>query len=376
MDETNQDPFDALIRDVASPSGPAPADGQPSPANPQGAPGSGPSPQAEGGATPGAQEQSTAKPFGAIPDQGLPDGAENPTDPAAQAAEAGKGSLPEDLKPFETTLKNKKWDVSTPKGVATVLQSYQEAESNLGRRTTEVNLLHTREKEVERDFMSGPDGVNRRLEAMGFKKLDIPTPQSRYQEYKEIYSAALVLGNPNATPEQRDAAIDALNAKVYEPMDNLRIRIAAGTEQAQGQQAKLKEYRTNSASMFNQRVAADPTLHEAYNAILPAFQPGGVFHSFGLDEYSMTSSPERAQAIEQIGQALQWKASAYNPDGSVKDGGPIDVEIKKALALANRGGNAGPAANGQPPAPGSNGQQNSDPIGSTLDQMARESAMG
>ncbi len=375
MDETNQDPFDDLIRDVASPSGPAPADGQNPPANSSGVPGSGPSPQAEGGAKPGAQEPSTANPAAAAPDQGLPTGLENPTDPAAPAAD-GKGSLPEDLKPFETTLKNKKWDVSTPKGVATVLQSYQEAESNLGRRTSEVNLLHTREKEVERDFMAGPDGVNRRLEAMGFSKLDIPTPQSRYQEYKEIYSAAVVLGNPDSTPAQRDAAIEALNAKVYEPMDNLRIRIAAGTEQAKGQQAKLKEYRTNSASLFNQRVGADPSLHQAYDAVLPAFQPGGVFHSFGLDEYSMTSSPERAQAIEQIGQALQWKASAYNADGSVKDGGPIDVEIKKALALATRGGNAGPAANGQPPAPGSNGQQNSDPIGSMLDQMARDSAMG
>lgn len=375
MDETNSDPFDSLIRDVASPQGPAASDGQNPQGNASGDPGSGPSPQAEGGAKPGAQEQSTAKPVVPGPDQAGAPGTENPTDPAAQAAEAGKGSLPETLKPFEAILKSKSWDVGKPEGVAKVLQSYQEAESNLGRRTSEANLLHTRQQEIEKDFKAGGDGVNRRMELMGLSKLDIPTPQARFKEYKDIYSNVSVLANPNATPEQRDAAVESLNQLLYEPMDNLRIRIAAGQGQGQSGESKLKEYRTASASLFNQRVASDPKLHDAYNAILPAFQPGGVFHSFGLDEFSMTSSPERAQAIEQLGQALQWKESAFNPDGSVREGGPVDVEIKKALALANRNGNAAPAANGQPPAPASNGNQNSDPIGSALDSLAREYAM-
>ncbi|MEO7778520.1 MAG: hypothetical protein ABIY63_13390 [Fibrobacteria bacterium] len=376
MDETQSDPFDALIRDVASPQGPASSDGQNPPANAAGAPNAGPSPQAEGGAKPGAQEQSTANPAVKPPDQGLPAGMENPTDPAAaDAAAAGKGSLPEYLKPFETTLKSKGFDLSKPEGVAKVLQWGQEAESTLGRRTTEANLLLTRAQEIEKDFQAGPDGVNRRLEAMGFSKLDVPTPENRLKELKSIYSAVSVIADPNATAEQRNAAIEGINALVFEPMDDLRINLAANKGKGTAATAQLKDYRTKSYGLFNDRVAQNPELHTAYDAILPAFQPGGVFHSFGLDHFSMTSSPERAAAIEQIGQALHFKESAFNPDGSVKDGGPIDVEIKKALALANRGGNAGPAGNGNPPVPGSNGNQNSDPIGDMLNSWARDSAM-
>lgn len=377
MDETHSDPFDALIQDVASPQGPAASNGQNPPANAAGASNAGTSPQAEGAANPGGQEQSTAKPVVPAPDQAGVPGTENPTDEAAKAAaEAGKGSLPEDLKPFETTLKNKKWDVSTPKGVAAVLKSYTEAETTLGQRTNEANLLHTRQNEIEKDFATGPDGVNRRLEAMGLPKLDVPTPESRFKELKSIYSHAQILANPNATAAQKDAAIEGINALVYEPMDDLRINMAANKGKGTSVAAQQKEYRTKAYGLFNDRVASNPELHQAYDAILPAFQPGGVFHSFGLDQFAMTSSPERAQAIEQIGQALHFKESAYNPDGSVKEGGPIDVEIKKALALANQGGNAAPVGGGQPPAPGSNGNQNSDPIGAMLDSLSREHAMG
>ncbi len=378
MDDTHSDPFDALIRDVASPQGPAPTDGQKPPAESQSnapsGPGAGTSQQAEGGANPGAQDPSTAKPANPAPDQGAATGTENPTDPAAQAAEAGKGSLPEPLKPFETTVKAKGFDLTKPEGLAKVLQWGQEAESTLGRRTTDLNMLHTRQQEIEKDFQSGAEGVNRRLVMMGLSKLDIPTPETRMKELKDIYSNVSVLANPNASPEQRDAAIDALNGLVYEPMDTLRIRQAAGQGNAQSAQAKLKEHRTNSASLFNQRTGANPELHKAYDAILPDFQAGGVFNSFGLDEFSMTSSPERAARIEEIGQALAWKSASYNPDGSVRDGGPIDVEIKKALALATRGGNAAPAGNGQPPVPGSNAQ-NQDPVDAMLSSWARESAV-
>lgn len=369
-DEQSHDPFDSLLQDMASSASPASPDTSAPNDNGAGTPAI---PKAEGGATPGALEQSTAKPAATTPDQGIPAGTENPTDPA-QAAD-GKGSLPDHLKPFETLLKSKQWDLTKPEGLTKALQSYQEAESNLGRRTTEANLLNTRAQEIERDFMAGPDGVNRRLEAMGFSKLDIPPPENRLQEYKAIFSAVQTLTNPNATQEQWDKAIGEINAKVYEPMDTLRIRQAAGQGQAQGAQAKLKEYRTNSATLFNQRVSANPELNQAYDAMLPAFQPGGVFHSFGLDEFSMTSSPERAQALETIGQAVAWKSSAYNPDGSVKDGGPIDVEIKKALALAGRAATAAPQG-GQPPAPAANGNQNQDPIGDMLNSWARETAMG
>lgn len=365
-DEMPPDPFDSLIRDVASES-PAPSD-----TNPSTDTGAGASTQADGSANPGAQDQSTAKPAPLTPDQGQPVGTENPTDPA-QAAD-GKGSLPEHLKPFEATLKAKGWDLSKPEGIVKALQSYQEAESNLGRTKSEANLMMTRAQDIERDFQAGPDGVNRRLEQMGFSKLDIPTPENRMKELQGIYSNLQTALHPNASEEQRNQAIEKLNALVYEPMRKLDIRIEAGVEKSQNAQAKLKEHRTNSASLFNQRVGANPELHQAYDAILPQFQAGGVFHSFGLDEFAMTSSPERAQAIESIGQAVAFKASAYNPDGSVKDGGPIDVEIKKALALAGRAATAAPAGNGQPPTPQSNGNQNSDPM-AAFDSWAREAAM-
>lgn len=367
-DEASSDPFDVLIRDVASPEGPTNTDASAPPAGDAGAS----APKAEGGATPGAQDQSTAKPAPLAPDQGKPAGTENPTDPAQ--AEAGKGSLPEYLKPFEPTLKAKGWDLSKPEGVAKVLQSFQEAESTLGRRQSDVNLLMTRQQEIEKDFQTGPDGVNRRLELMGLSKLDIPTPESRHKELKEIWSAISVAVHPNATEEQRAKAFENLDRLVYDQMDNLRIRLAAGQGQAQSAKAKLGEYRTNSANLFNQRVGANPEISKAYDALLPAFQPGGVFHSFGLDEFAMTSSPERAQAIEQLGQAVAWKQASYNPDGSVKEGGPVDVEIKKALALVNRNGAAAPAGNGQPPAPQANGQQQ-DPLDAMLSNWAREAAM-
>jgi hypothetical protein len=375
MDESTQDPFEALIRDAASPQGPANTEGGTTPANAAAGQASGPSTQAEGGAKPGAQDSSTAKPAAPAPDQGAPAGTENPTDPAAQAAADGKGSLPDPLKPFEATLKSKQWDLTKPEGQAQVLKSYTEAEATLGKRTSDANLLLTRANEIEKDFALGPDGVNRRLEAMGFSKLDIPTPENRLKELKAIYGNVSVLANPNASSEQKDAAIEALNGLLYEPMDNLRIKLAASEGKGKTAAAELKDYRTKAHGLFNERVAQNPELHAAYDAILPAFQPGGVFHSFGLDPFSMTSSPERAQAIESIGQALLFKESAYNPDGSVKDGGPIDVEIKKALALANRGGNAAPAGNGQPPAPGANGQQSQDPVDAMLNSWARESAV-
>ncbi len=374
MEEASQDPFAALIHDVASPQGPASGEGSP-PANAPAAPVAGQSPQAEGGAKPGAQDSSTAKPAAAAPDQGALPGTENSTDPNAPAADAdGKGSLPEHLKPFEATLKAKGFDLSKPEGMAKVLQWGQEAESTLGKRTNDANLLLTRQNEIEKDFAAGPDGVNRRLEAMGLPKLDIPTPENRFKELKTIYGHVSVLASTTSSAEQKDAAIGALNELLYEPMDDLRINLAANKGQAKAASAQLKEYRTKAHGLFNERVASNPELHAAYDAILPAFQPGGVFHSFGLDPFSMTSSPERAQAIEEIGNAVAFKASAYNPDGSVKDGGPIDVEIKKALALANRGGNAGPAGKGQPPAPASNAQ-NQDPLDAMLNDWARESAV-
>lgn len=367
--EQSQDPFDALIRDVASP-GPTDQDNKPADDKGTGTP---PNLQATDSANPGAQDQSTAKPGEVAPDQGVPPGTENPT---GQPQADGKGSLPEHLKPFEKTLSSKGIDLTKPEGQAKFVKMYEEAETSLGRRTTEANLLLSRAQEIERDFMTGPEGVNKRLEAMGYSKLDIPSTADRLKEYQGIYSGLQIALNPNATDEQRNAAIESLNKLVYEPMDTLRIRQAAGIGQTQNAQAKLKDYRTSSATLFNQRTASNPELHQAYDAILPAFQAGGVFHSLGLDEFSMTSSPERAQAIESIGQALVFKASAFNPDGSVKEGGPIDVEIKKALALAGRVSNAAPAGKGQPPAPNSNGNQNQDPISAMLDSLAREHAMG
>ncbi len=377
-DEISSDPFENLIRDVASSSqSPADSGGQ-NPASNAANPGQGvgapTTPQAEGGANPGAQDQSTANPAQKAPDQGMNPGEENPTVPPAQPGEDGKGSVPESLKPFEATLKSKQWDVSKPEGVAKVLQSYQEAETTLGRRTTEANLLLSRQQDIEKDFQSGPEGVNRRLEAMGLSKLDVPTPETRLGEYKAIYQNLSIALSEGATPEQRNAAIEKLNGLVYEPMDNLRIRIAAGAGKGEDAKVQLQSFRNNAANLFNQRVAADPTLHAAYDAILPAFQAGGVFHSFGLNEFSMTSSPERAQAIESIGRAVTFHQSAFNQDGSVKEGGPIDVEIKKALALQDRNANAAPAGNRQPPAPNSNGNQNQDPIGAMLNSWALESA--
>ena len=91
-DEQSHDPFDSLLQDMASSSSPAPSDSSVPSDSATGTP---TIPKAEGGATPGAQDQSTAKPGEQAPDQGLPPGTENPTDPA-KAAE-GKGSLPDHL---------------------------------------------------------------------------------------------------------------------------------------------------------------------------------------------------------------------------------------------------------------------------------------
>jgi hypothetical protein len=363
-DEQLSDPFDSLIRDVAS-SGPTDA----TPNNQTDA-GAGTPPQATDSANPSAQDESTANLGQQSPDQELKPSEENPTAPKQLD---GKGLLPDHLKPFEAILKNKQWDLSKPEGIVKALQSYQEAETTLGRRTTEANLLLSRSQEIERDFLAGPEGINRRLEAMGFSKLDIPTPENRMKELQGIYSNLQTALHPNATEEQRNAAIENLNKLVYEPMDTLRIRQAAGVGQAQTAQAKMRDYRTNSATLFNQITAANPELHQAFDAILPAFQPGGVFHSLGLDEFSMTSSPERAKALSEIGQAVAFKQSSYNPDGSVKDGGPVDVEIKKALALAGRATNAAPVGNGQPPVNNSNGN-NQDPFDKMLNDWALESA--
>lgn len=366
MDDDFADPFASLIQEVASSSSPA-AEGAGKPAG--SAEGQSPTPQAEGGAKPGATETSTAKPAAPAADPGAEAGKENRTADGQPPAD-GKGSLPEHLKPFESTLKTKGWDLSKPEGVVKALQSYQEAESNLGKRTSEAQMLHQRSVEVQRDFEEGLPGINRRLEALGYSKIEAPSLKDQHDHYRDLVNNINVALNGKATPEQRAAAIEKLNELAYDKYDQLRIQLASGAQKSQDFKAQRVQHVNKSVALFNERVGANPALEKAYDAILPHFQPGGVFHSLGLDEFVITSTPQRAQAMEKIGEALSFHASAYNPDGTVKEGGPIDVEVKKALALAGRQSNATPAGgsqNGAPPQ--SNGQRDA------LDNVLRELAL-
>jgi hypothetical protein len=300
---------------------------------------------------------------GAAPDpQGKP-GTETPdsttaeADAQASAAAKEQAEFPEDLKPFETMLKAKKWDPKAKDFAPTVLKSLSELERAHTQSATDKALLNTRQTEFQRRLSGDAKSINEYRKANGLPEIPVGKTAAEQVQERSAY-----LSHINNLLTSKDPGVVAaseawLNKQLVEDVHQLRADASADAKYgSKTVDQHAAEFRSKANSVYTDHIARNPADEAVFNeVILPLAGPQGLLGSYGLDVAHVAQSPEHIKAWADLGRKIQL---ANNYEKALADG--VAKGVDEAMAQKRRAGNAGSV--------GSQGKQSADAGGDGFSQ--------
>lgn len=207
--------------------------------------------------------------------------------------------LPEALKPFETHLKAMKWDASDPIGLAAqALKSHQEIRRLQDQTAVKARSIDQKAKEVNALLTADAEKINEARRKMGAPEIMVaPEPKAQLAEIDNLYNM-LVKASQSGDWNDVEAHFDAKRRD---------LSIKDGIRQQLGPQGNVdlrKEWENSAKSNYQSMVIQNPDAQKFVEELSEHFDPGGLFDSLNVDVYQAAASPERLQALINLGQAV------------------------------------------------------------------------
>jgi hypothetical protein len=275
---------------------------------------------------------------------------QKPVEGEAKPEAAQKQSpYPKALEPFKATLEAKKWDPTKPDWYVEPLKALQEAEQLNGRQSTDLGLTRARVSEVVAALHGSPKEINdlrarAGLPALPFDASSLDDKLKSAEEEWQLLEKAL----SDDEKASREATAQMANS-LRKRIDNLRLEKAVA-ERTAGKPAGDADANATKKDNYNRLREQFPDATQKLNALVPflATKYGtGILGSFGMDPYSILTTPERARQAYDLASRL-WLGDPENFQSEVKKS--VQAEMEKLRKAGNAGAITGGGPAAKPPA--------------------------
>jgi tetratricopeptide (TPR) repeat protein len=302
----------------------------------------------ESGQQGGEDQSSRENDVNQDPNKDVSEGAEegNSTEPQATGEE---DAFPENLKDFKELLEREKLDHKAEDFVNQVLSKYSDSKSAIGRKSTEVGLTREKVNDLTRAILSTPDKINQIRETHGLPPIafDNKSAKDKVTETEEVYQLLTSLQDETKAQEAYQKLLRNFGQRLED--QRLDAKLQERAPQSQSNSDLKQRAESNWASLQKQHEDAN----DAISALIPFFSSehgSGVLGSFGVDMYTMQSSPERAEAMYELGKLVMLGQKYSDPkvwDAEIAE--KVKAERAKEQETKNKSaGGSNESAGGNP----------------------------
>ncbi len=246
-----------------------------------------------------------------------------------------RAEFPDEYKPHESLIKNKKWDHKSKDFTPTVLKGYSELEQSHTRVNQEKSLLNNRQTTFQKVLSSDPKSINEWRKSNGLPEIPVAkTYSEQAKDEAELFSHIQRAFNG----EDKDGTSTAWLNKRMGGIQELSTKAAVEDALGKGKTPAeaTKEFYATADKTYHAHIAQNPEDQEIFdNHIQGLTEPGQLLGSYGLSLAHIALTPEHVKAWAKIGKALKL---AENYDKAVEDG--VQKGVDEAMTQKRKSGNA------------------------------------